>query len=201
MALFARENELESVCALLAPPRIGGALVLRGKAGVGKSALLNEVISAGKRAGVRILSTAGVSSQMQQPFAGLSHLMRSVLTDPTLPDGYADARDTVRAAIGGQDVPIGNPFSVAYAVLELTAGPILLARPGNGVYPGRLPEDHHRTDHLGRAFLRRDGPPLPDVSRTRAPLLIYGDFADPLGHIQATGVDGRRRTQCRHQQL
>jgi hypothetical protein len=137
VALFARENELESVCALLAPPRIGGALVLRGKAGVGKSALLNEVISAGKRAGVRILSTAGVSSQMQQPFAGLSHLMRSVLTDPTLPDGYADAWDTVRAAIGGQDVPIGNPFSVAYAVLELTAGPILLARPGRSCLPGR----------------------------------------------------------------
>ena len=119
MALFARENELKSVCALLAPPRIGGALVLRGEAGVGKSALLNEVISAGKRAGVRILSTAGVSSQMQQPFAGLSHLMRSVLNDPALPDGYADAWDTVRAAIGGHDVPIGNPFSVAYAVLEV----------------------------------------------------------------------------------
>ena len=119
MALVGRENELKAVCALLAPPRIGGALVLRGEAGVGKSALLNEVISAGKRAGVRILSTAGVSSQMQQPFAGLSHLMRSVLKDPTLPDGYADAWDTVRAAIGGQDVPIGNPFSVAYAVLEV----------------------------------------------------------------------------------
>jgi len=119
VALIARENELKSVCALLAPPRIGGTLVLRGEAGVGKSALLNEAISAGKRADIRILSTAGVSSQMQQPFAGLSHLMRSVLNDPALPDGYADAWDTVRAAIGGQDVPIGNPFSVAYAVLEV----------------------------------------------------------------------------------
>ena len=57
--------------------------------------------------------------QMQQPFAGLSHLMRSVLNDPALPDCHLDARDTVRSAIGGQDVPIGNPFSVAYAVLEV----------------------------------------------------------------------------------
>ena len=71
MALFARENELESVCALLAPPGTGGALVLRGEAGVGKSALLNEVISAGKRADLRILSTAGVSLQMQQALCGL----------------------------------------------------------------------------------------------------------------------------------
>ena len=119
MTLFARENELKSVCALLAPPGIGGALVLRGEAGVGKSALLNEAISAGKRAGLRILSTAGVSSQMQRPFAGLSHLMRSVVNDPALPDSYTDAWDTVRAAIGVQDAPVGNPFSVAYAALEV----------------------------------------------------------------------------------
>ena len=52
MALLARENELKSICALLARPRAGGALVLRGEAGVGKSALLSEVISAGQRAGV-----------------------------------------------------------------------------------------------------------------------------------------------------
>ena len=119
MTLIARENELKSVCALLAPSGIGGTLVLRGEAGVGKSALLNEVISAGKRAGLRILSTAGVSSQMQRPFAGLSHLMRSVLSDLAPPDGYGDAWDTVGAAVGGQDVPIGNLFSVAYAVLEV----------------------------------------------------------------------------------
>ena len=119
MALFARGDELKSVCALLARPETGGALVLRGEAGVGKSALLNEVISAGQRADVRVLATAGVSLQMQQPFAGLSHLMRSVLNDPALPDRHPDAWDNVRSAVGGQDVPIGNPFSVAYAVLEV----------------------------------------------------------------------------------
>ena len=88
------ENELKSVCALLARPRAGGAFVLRGEAGVGKSALLSEVVFAGQRADVRVLATAGVSLQMQQPFAGLSHLMRSVLNDPALPDRHLDARDT-----------------------------------------------------------------------------------------------------------
>ena len=119
MALFARENEVKSACALLARRGTGGALVLRGEAGVGKSALLNEVISAGQRADVRVLATAGVSLQMQQPFAGLSHLMRSVLNDPALPDRHPDAWDAVRSAVGGQDVPVGNPFNVAYAVLEV----------------------------------------------------------------------------------
>ena len=27
--------------------------------------------------------------------------------------------DAVRSAVGGQDVPVGNPFNVAYAVLEV----------------------------------------------------------------------------------
>lgn len=119
MALFARENELESVCALLARPGTGGALVLRGEAGVGKSTLLNEVVSVGKRSDLRVLTTAGVSLQMQQAYAGLAHLMRSVLNDPAPPDDYTEARATVRAAVGGQDALIANSFSVAYAVLEV----------------------------------------------------------------------------------
>lgn len=119
MALFARENELRSVYDLVARSGTGGALVLRGEAGVGKTALLNEIISASRRADIRVLSTAGVSLQMQQPFAGLSHLMRSVLNDPELVGRYPAAWDTVRAAIGGEDVPIGSLFSVAYAVLEV----------------------------------------------------------------------------------
>jgi hypothetical protein len=119
VALFARENELRSVYDLVARSGTGGALVLRGEAGVGKTALLSEIISASRRADIRVLSTAGVSLQMQQPFAGLAHLMRSVLNDPELVGRYPAAWDTVRAAIGGEDVPIGSPFSVAYAVLDV----------------------------------------------------------------------------------
>jgi pimeloyl-ACP methyl ester carboxylesterase len=69
VALFARDNELRSVYDLVARSGTGGALVLRGEAGVGKTALLNEIISASRRADIRVLSTAGVSLQMQQPFA------------------------------------------------------------------------------------------------------------------------------------
>jgi hypothetical protein len=48
---------------------------------------------------------------MQQPLAGLAHLMRSVLNDPELVGRYPAAWDTVRAAIGGGDVPIDSPFT------------------------------------------------------------------------------------------
>jgi DNA-binding CsgD family transcriptional regulator len=119
VALFARENELRSVYDLVARSGTGGALVLRGAAGVGKTALLNEIISASRRADIRVLSTAGISLQMQQPFAGLAHLMRSVLNDPELVGRNPAAWDTVRAAIGSEDVPISSPFSVAYAVLDV----------------------------------------------------------------------------------
>jgi len=119
MALFARQSELKSISALFSRGGMGGALVLRGEAGVGKTALLNEAMSAAERDDVRVLSTAGVSLRMQQPFAGLSHLMRSVLNDRDLTEGDPAAWDTIRAAIGGGDVPIGSPFSVAYAALEV----------------------------------------------------------------------------------
>jgi DNA-binding CsgD family transcriptional regulator len=119
VALFARDNELESVRALLGRPGTGGALVLRGEAGVGKSTLLKEVISAGKRSDLRVLTTAGVSLQMQQAYAGLAHLIRSVLNNPALPDDYTEALDAVRATIEGHDAPIGSSFNVAYAVLEV----------------------------------------------------------------------------------
>ena len=119
VALFARENELNAVHALLEKPGAGGGLVLRGEAGVGKSALLNEVTTAAKRADVRVLATAGVSLQMQQPFAGLSHLLRPVLNDPELAAQIPEACEVVRTAVAGDELSIDKPFSLAYAVLEV----------------------------------------------------------------------------------
>jgi predicted ATP-dependent serine protease len=76
------ESELDAINALCGQSGVGGALVLRGEAGVGKSALLDAAISSTRRSEVRVLTTAGVSLQMQQPFAALAHLMRPLLDDP-----------------------------------------------------------------------------------------------------------------------
>ncbi|MGY3518648.1 AAA family ATPase [Micromonospora sp. PTRAS2] len=54
----------------------GGALVLRGEAGIGKSALLEHVVRAGRGRGVRVLGVTGVQAEGQIPYAGLDHLLR-----------------------------------------------------------------------------------------------------------------------------
>ncbi|MCW2797605.1 AAA family ATPase [Nocardioides sp.] len=121
MALFARASELDVINALLGRPGAGGALVLRGEAGVGKSALLDAAISNARRSDVRVLTTAGVSLQMQQPFAALSHLTLPLLGGRRLTDHDQETREVIRAALTGEDAPADRPFSVAYAVLELLA--------------------------------------------------------------------------------
>jgi DNA-binding CsgD family transcriptional regulator len=121
VALFARESELDAVNALLSRSGTGGALVLRGEAGVGKSALLEEVVSTARRSDVRVLTTAGVSVQMQQPFAALLHLTNPLLGEPFLAASDQKAREVIQAAVTGQEEPTGRPYSVAYAVLELLA--------------------------------------------------------------------------------
>ncbi|MDX6372376.1 MAG: hypothetical protein QOD98_1364, partial [Nocardioidaceae bacterium] len=116
MALFARERELDAVNALFGRPGAGGTLVLRGEAGVGKSALMDAAISSARRRDARILTTAGVSSQMQQPFAALSHLTRPLLEGPLSTNHSQEASEVVRTAVAGLEPPADRPFSVAYAV-------------------------------------------------------------------------------------
>ncbi|MEV0714817.1 ATP-binding protein, partial [Asanoa sp. NPDC050611] len=54
----------------------GSALVLRGEAGIGKSALLEHAVRAGRERGMRVLSVTGVQAEGQIPYAGLDHLLR-----------------------------------------------------------------------------------------------------------------------------
>ncbi|WP_433688924.1 helix-turn-helix transcriptional regulator [Micromonospora carbonacea] len=64
----------------------GGALVLRGEAGIGKSALLEHVARAGRGLGVRVLEVTGVQAEGQIPYAGLDHLLRPLRPAPTAAD-------------------------------------------------------------------------------------------------------------------
>lgn len=129
--LFGRESEQARLTGQLdRAPATGGALVLRGEAGVGKSSLLAATTSQAARRGMRILTTTGVQAEIEVPFAGLHRLLRTVLDGEREPA----ARDTVLAAVGMVDAPVGQPFRVALAVLDLlttttaAAGqPVLLA--------------------------------------------------------------------------
>ncbi|MFG3225272.1 AAA family ATPase [Kitasatospora sp. NPDC048194] len=74
--LYGREHEQAAVDGLLAAAGDGrsGVLLLRGEAGIGKTALLDDAVA---RAGARfrVIRAAGVEYEAELPFAGLSMLL------------------------------------------------------------------------------------------------------------------------------
>jgi hypothetical protein len=114
-----RGSECETLDRLLEGVRAGQSrvLVLRGEAGVGKSALLEYLLA--RASGCRIAPAAGVESEMELPFAGLHQLCAPLLDRvPRLPGPQSDA---LRTAFG---LTRGDPpdrFLVGLAVLSLLA--------------------------------------------------------------------------------
>ncbi|HEX2373847.1 MAG TPA: AAA family ATPase [Actinomycetota bacterium] len=118
--LHGRPAECEALNRLLADARRSrsGVLVLRGEAGVGKSALLDH--AARRAEGMAVLRAAGVESEAELPFAALHQLLRPVLElTGRLPGAQATA---LGEALGlGPDPPNGDQdrFLVSVAVLSL----------------------------------------------------------------------------------
>src|SRR5690348_10998376 len=93
-----RSSERQTLERLLDDARVGrsGTLVLRGEAGVGKTALLHHAVGAAQ--GFRVLQVAGVESEMELPFAGLHQLCGPLLDElETLP---APQQDALRVSFG-----------------------------------------------------------------------------------------------------
>ena len=117
--LRGRRNEREVLDRRLQRVRAGesSVLVVRGEAGVGKTALLEYV--AERASGCRIVRVAGVESEMELAFAGLHQLCAPMLDGL---DGLpGPQRDALRVAFGLQDGAAPNSFLVALAVLSLLA--------------------------------------------------------------------------------
>ncbi|MCY1136664.1 LuxR C-terminal-related transcriptional regulator [Actinoplanes sp. Pm04-4] len=57
--------------------RRGATKVLRGEAGIGKSALLEYAVEGARRRGVRVLRVTGVPGEARIPYAGIDHLVRA----------------------------------------------------------------------------------------------------------------------------
>ena len=94
-----------------------GSLVLRGEAGIGKTALLDAAEE--KAAGARVLRVTGVESEAELPFAGLHALMRPVLDEiGALPERQAVA---LRGAFGMAEAAVADRFLVGLGVLSLVA--------------------------------------------------------------------------------
>jgi DNA-binding CsgD family transcriptional regulator len=117
--LRGRSNEREALDHQLQRVRAGqsSVLVLRGEAGVGKTALLNYV--AERASECRIARVAGVESEMELAFAGLHQLCAPMLDGlEPLP---GPQRDALRVAFGMQDGDAADRFLVALAILSLLA--------------------------------------------------------------------------------
>src|SRR5580693_719335 len=116
-ALLDRQQERAALDRLLRDLRSGrgSALVVRGEAGVGKSALLEYV--AGAAADMRIARAVGVESEMELAFAGVHQLCAPLLDRlEDLPDPQ---RDALGVAFGLRAGGAPDRFLVGLAVLTL----------------------------------------------------------------------------------
>lgn len=118
--LLGRAEECRRLAALLADAvdGRGGALVVRGAAGVGKTALLDHC--AARAGGMRVLRATGVPFEAELPFSALHELVRPLLHRlDDLPARQADALRTVLAIDDGSGAV--NRLAAYVATLTLLA--------------------------------------------------------------------------------
>ena len=116
--LFGRGAEVELLASLLDGIGTGGgALVLYGEPGIGKSRLLSVAAELARERGFTVLSTTGVQSEAHLPFAGLHQLLRPLRSHSArLP---AAQRAVLDAAFGLSYEQAPERFRIAMAVLDL----------------------------------------------------------------------------------
>src|SRR5688500_16491524 len=125
-----RRAEHEAVEHLLARAQGGnsGVLVVRGEAGIGKTALLQHTRDSAVAAGFRVEDAAGVEAEAEFAFAGLHQLCAPLLARAAeLPEPQQAA---LGVAFGTREGAVPDRFLVGLAVLSLLAevaedGPLL----------------------------------------------------------------------------
>jgi DNA-binding CsgD family transcriptional regulator/predicted nucleic acid-binding protein len=127
-SLVGRERELATLNGLVSDPGAAGVLVVRGDAGTGKSALLEEARTIAERVGWLVLRVLGVQAEARTPFAGLHQLLRPVLDRV---DALPDSQDRALQAAFGTSDSRPEVFLAALAALTLLSdvaaeNPVLL---------------------------------------------------------------------------
>ncbi|HEX7535749.1 MAG TPA: AAA family ATPase [Dermatophilaceae bacterium] len=115
--LHGRDLERARLAALVDEAGKGraGALVVHGEPGVGKSALLEDMVTGA--GGARVLRTQGLESESPLAFAALHRLLRPVL--PMLERLPAPQARALRVAFGQEEGAAVEPFLVAVATLSM----------------------------------------------------------------------------------
>jgi DNA-binding CsgD family transcriptional regulator len=115
-----RRSECDALDGLLGAVREGrsGVLVLRGEAGIGKTALLDHAVDTAS--GCRVARVTGVESEMELSFAGMHQLCGQMLD--RLDDLPGPQRAALDSAFGLTAGAAPDLFFVGLAVLSLLAG-------------------------------------------------------------------------------
>ena len=118
--LYGRDDERARITELLEGARSSrsGVLVVRGEAGIGKTALLEDARD--RASDMHVLSARGVESESELTFAGLHQLLRPALhLVERLPGPQAAA---LNGSLGLEDTHPRERFLVFAACLSLLSG-------------------------------------------------------------------------------
>jgi predicted ATPase len=117
LMLLDRRDECAVLDGLLEGARAGrsGVLVVRGEAGIGKTALLDHAIESASE--LMVLRTVGVESEMELAFAALHRLCAPLLD--RLERIPPPQRDALAVTFGLSEGPVPDRFFVGLAVLSL----------------------------------------------------------------------------------
>ena len=118
MTLVGRDLEIKHLAELIdGIGRRGGALLVTGEAGIGKSALLAEVRALTTTSRTRALTAVGVESERHLPWSGLHQIIHPIRAGiENLP---GPQRKALRAALGMSDETVPDNYLVGLAVLTL----------------------------------------------------------------------------------
>ncbi|XVS60817.1 helix-turn-helix transcriptional regulator [Actinosynnema sp. CA-299493] len=119
MPLFGRDAELKALAELVDGPVGRGGVLLRGEAGIGKSALVAAAVDAAVIAGLRVLGTTGAEGEQNLPYAGLHQLLHPIRAGVAGLPG--PQRDALRTALGLADGGQPGAYLVGLAALTLLA--------------------------------------------------------------------------------
>ncbi|WP_409463147.1 AAA family ATPase [Amycolatopsis sp. GA6-003] len=183
MTLYGRDAELKELTELVDGPEGRVGVLLRGEAGIGKSALVAAAAEAASVAGTRVLRTTGTEAEQDLAYAGLHQLLHPVRAGVAeLP---APQRTALETALGLADGPEPSAYLVGLAALTLladtaSAKPVLV-----------LAEDVHWLDRASAdvlAFVARriETEPVALIATLRdasSPLLDAGLSPVPLDRL------------------
>jgi DNA-binding CsgD family transcriptional regulator len=157
---------------------IGGAFVLSGEAGIGKTALLDVVAEAAAVAGTQVVRAVGVEYEAEVSFSGLNQVLLPVYGEVERL-GVAH-RDALAVALGFSDGPAPDRlvvFTAAVALMRQAAAvrPLLL-----------VVDDSHWLDRVSAAALAFAARRL---AGSRAGLLV-GSRSAAAGFFDGAGLPG-----------